>query len=67
MAELQARANSDISAAAGRGTDELRAEIARYSGVAVDRIVDQTLDDAAQQDLIEGFIARIGASTGAAS
>ncbi len=61
MAELEARAESDIAAAAGRGTDELRSEIARYSGDAVDRIVNDTLDDAAQQDLIEGFIARVGA------
>lgn len=61
MAELEARAESDIAAAAGRSTDELRSEIARYSGDAVDRIVNDTLDDAAQQDLIEGFIARVGA------
>lgn len=61
MAELEARAESDIAAAAGRSTDELRSEIARYSGDAVDRIVSDTLDDAAQQDLIEGFIARVGA------
>jgi F-type H+-transporting ATPase subunit b len=61
MAELEARAESDIAAAAGRSTDELRSEIARYSGDAVDRIVHDTLDDAAQQDLIEGFIARVGA------
>jgi F-type H+-transporting ATPase subunit b len=61
MAELETRADHDIEAAAGRSTDELRAEIARYSGDAVDRIVNDTLDDAAQQDLIEGFIARVGA------
>ena len=61
MAELETRAESDIAAAAGRSTDELRSEIARYSGDAVDRIVNDTLDDAAQQDLIEGFIARVGA------
>jgi F-type H+-transporting ATPase subunit b len=67
MAELEARAEADIGAAASRSTDELRAEIARHSGVAVDRIVRDTLDDAAQQDLIEGFIARVGASTGASS
>ena len=67
MAELEARAEADIGAAAGRSTDELRAEIARHSGVAVDRIVRDTLDDAAQQELIEGFIARVGASTGASS
>ncbi len=61
MAELEARAESDIAAAAGRSSDELRSEIARYSGDAVDRIVNETLDNAAQQDLIEGFIARVGA------
>jgi len=67
MAELESRADADIDAAAGRSTDELRAEIARYSGSAVDRIVSDTLDPAAQQELIEGFIARVGAGTGVAS
>lgn len=65
MAELEQRADADVNAAAGRSTDELRGEIARHAGVAVERIVDGTLDDAAQQDLIENFIARVGASTGA--
>jgi F-type H+-transporting ATPase subunit b len=65
MAELEARAETDIAAAAGRSSDELRAEISRHSGVAVDRIVADTLDDATHQALIEGFIQRVGASTGA--
>jgi F-type H+-transporting ATPase subunit b len=67
MAELEARAELDIAAAAGRSTDELRAEIARHSSVAIDRIVDETLDDATHQALIEGFIQRVGASTGASA
>lgn len=67
IAELEARAEADIASAAGRGTDELRTEIAKHSSVAVDAIVRDTLDDAAQQELIEGFIARVGASTGASS
>jgi len=67
MAELEARAETDIAAAAGRSSDELRAEIARHSSVAIDRIVDETLDDATHQALIEGFIQRVGASTGASS
>jgi F-type H+-transporting ATPase subunit b len=67
IAELEARADADIASAAGRGTDELRTEIAKYSGTAVDAIVRGTLDDAAQQELIENFIARVGASTGAGS
>lgn len=65
IAELEARAEADIAAAAGRGSDELRVEIARHAGVAVDRIVAGTLDATAQQDLIEGFISRVGQSTGA--
>ncbi|HUV18956.1 MAG TPA: hypothetical protein VMW33_10790, partial [Ilumatobacteraceae bacterium] len=67
IAELEARAEADIATAAGRGSDELRTEIAKQSSVAVDAIVRDTLDDAAQQELIEGFIARVGASTGASS
>ncbi len=67
MAELEARAETDIAAAAGRSTDELRSEIARHSGVAIERIVHETLDDATHQELIEGFIQRVGASTGASS
>ena len=67
MAELEARSEADIAAAAGRSTDELRSEIARHSGVAIERIVHETLDDATHQDLIEGFIQRVGASTGASA
>jgi F-type H+-transporting ATPase subunit b len=67
IVELEARAEADIASAAGRGSDELRAEIAKHSGAAVDAIVRDTLDDAAQQELIENFIARVGASTGAGS
>lgn len=67
IAELEARADADIASAAGRGSDELRAEIAKYAGGAVDAIVRESLDDAAQQELIEGFIARVGAGTGASS
>jgi F-type H+-transporting ATPase subunit b len=65
MAELMARADNDILAAAGRSTDELRNEIARTASTAIDRIVDDTLDDAAQQELIEKFISRVGATTSA--
>jgi len=67
IAELEARAEADIASAAGRGSDELRTEIAKHASTAVDTIVRDTLDDAAQQELIEGFIARVGASTGASS
>lgn len=64
MAEIEARAEAEMVAAAGRSGDELRAEIARYSSNAIDSVVNGTLDDAAQQDLIEGFISRVGAQSG---
>ncbi len=67
IAELEARADADIASAAGRGSDELRTEIAKHSSAAVDAIVRDTLDDAAQQELIENFIARVGASQGVTS
>ena len=63
IAELETRANADISAAAGRGSDDLRAEIARYSSDALEQVVTESLDDATQQNLIEGFIARVGATS----
>ena len=40
-----------------RGSDELRAEIARLASAAADRVVEQTLDAETQQRLIEDFIA----------
>jgi F-type H+-transporting ATPase subunit b len=66
IAELHARADADIASAASRGGDELRAEIGRYAAVSIDTVVGETLDDAAQQELIESFIQRVGA-TGATS
>lgn len=63
LAELELRADAEIDAAAGRSGDEFAAEISRYSSNAIDRVVADTLDDAAQQELIEGFIARVGASS----
>ncbi|HSP29955.1 MAG TPA: hypothetical protein VLN74_15495 [Ilumatobacteraceae bacterium] len=67
IADLETRAEADIASAAGRSSDELRVEIAKHSAVAVDAIVRDTLDDAAQQELIENFIARVGAGQGVTS
>ena len=67
MADLESRAEAELVSAAGRSGDELRAEIARYSSGAIDSVVNGTLDDSSQQDLIESFIARVGSSTGAGS
>ncbi len=62
IAELQARAVADIATARTRGSDELRAEIARLSSTAADRAVAESIDDATQQELIEAFIQKVGAS-----
>ncbi len=61
-ADLEAKADADVAAASGRLNDEIRSEIARLSSVAVDRVVKAALNDAAQQDLIEGFISNVGAA-----
>ena len=62
IAELEAKADADIAAAAARGSDELRTEIGRLAGTATDRALASVLDDSTQQQLIENFIAKVGAS-----
>ncbi len=65
IADLEAKADADIAAAASRTSDELRNEIARLAASAADRVVEQSLDGDTQQRLIEDFISKVGASTGA--
>ena len=60
--ELRTRAAADIATARTRGTDELRSEISRLSSTAADRAVAESIDEATQQELIESFIAKVGAS-----
>jgi F-type H+-transporting ATPase subunit b len=67
VAELEAKAEADIAAGAGRAGDELRAEIGRLAGAAADLVVERSLDDATQQQLIEAYIATVGATTPATS
>ena len=61
-ADLEARADADIVAAASRGADELRAEIARLSESVVDRVAEATIDPGLQNDLVESFISKVGAA-----
>lgn len=62
--ELEARADAEIAAAGGRVTDEMRAEISRLANETVERVLaGGVLDDAAQNDLIEAFIQKVGASS----
>jgi F-type H+-transporting ATPase subunit b len=63
IAELHARAEADIAAAASRGGDELRADIGRHAAASIDTVVAQTLDENVHHELIESFIQRVGAST----
>ena len=60
--ELEAKSAAEIEASRSRVGDELRAEISRLSSAAVDHVVSGSLDDATQQELIENFIARVGAA-----
>jgi F-type H+-transporting ATPase subunit b len=62
LAEIEARAQAEVATMGSRAGDELRAEITRLSSAAVDHVVNGVLDDSVQQDLIEDFIARVGAS-----
>jgi F-type H+-transporting ATPase subunit b len=62
VAEIQAKAATDLESAMGRTQDELRAEIARLSAAAADRVIVESLDDETQQRLIESFIERVGES-----
>jgi F-type H+-transporting ATPase subunit b len=62
VAELDAKASADIAAASAREVGELRAEIARTAALVSDRVVVDTLDDQTQQQLIENFIQRVGAT-----
>jgi F-type H+-transporting ATPase subunit b len=63
IADLEAKADADITAAASRGADELRAEISRLSESVMDQVAVATIDSATQTDLVEAFIAKVGASS----
>jgi F-type H+-transporting ATPase subunit b len=62
-AELESRAAAELVASAARAGDELRLEIGRIVQDSTDQVVAASLDVAADQALIEGFIQRVGASS----
>ncbi len=62
-AEIADRAEADQAAAASRVGDELRTEISRLAAEVSDRLLADTLDDSAQQALIESFIQKVGSSS----
>jgi F0F1-type ATP synthase membrane subunit b/b' len=59
---METRATAEIAAARSRIGDELRAEIARLSAAATAAAVRSSLDSNTQQQLVDGFIAKVGAS-----
>jgi len=61
IADMHAKADADIAAVMSRGSDEMRADIARLSSAAADRVVERTIDAETQQRLVEDFISRVGA------
>ncbi len=62
VADVEARAAAELAASRSRLGDELRAEIARLSAAATAAAVRASLDDRMQQELVDGFIAKVGAS-----
>lgn len=62
VADLETRAESDLASVGSRSSDELRAEIARLASQAADQVVEQSLDDKTLQELIENYIANVGAT-----
>lgn len=71
VADLDTKATADIESARGRSSDELRGEIAGFAATTAERVVQDSLDDATHQRLIEDFIADVGrtgvAAAGASS
>jgi F-type H+-transporting ATPase subunit b len=61
VAELEAKAEADLSSALGRSSDELRAEISLLSSIATPLVVQATLNDQTKNELIESFISSVGA------
>jgi F-type H+-transporting ATPase subunit b len=62
IAEVEAKGADDLAQMGSRSSEELRGEIARLSADAADRLVADQLDAATHTDLIESFIAKVGAS-----
>jgi F-type H+-transporting ATPase subunit b len=61
LAEIEAKADADIAAAGTRVVSEVQAEVARIAAAATEQLVVQNLDDATQAELIDEFVARVGA------
>ena len=62
VADLEAKADADLAAAQGRTNDELRAEISLLAAKATPIVIAKTLTDQTKNELVESFIANVGAA-----
>jgi F-type H+-transporting ATPase subunit b len=62
VVEAHARAETDIEASRGRATTDVQTQVATLAADATERIVTAQLDDATLEQLIESYIAEVGAS-----
>ena len=61
-AEAEAKAVSDIEAGQGRLTAEVQGQVATLASAATEHVVTGSLDNATLVNLIEDFIAKVGAA-----
>jgi F-type H+-transporting ATPase subunit b len=64
VVELETRSAADIEAARGRVQSEVSGQVATLSADAAERIVRQQLDDQLLRELVEQYIANVGAAGG---
>lgn len=57
---VRERAAADLNALRGQAESDLAGELARLSLGAAERVVETSLDDAAQQRLIDAYIGQVG-------
>ena len=62
-AELVARASADVEASKGQALADLQADAASLALGAAEAVVNRNLDTATQTDLIESYIAQVGATS----
>lgn len=60
IATLRERGAADLEAARRQALSDLREEVALLALGAAEQVVHKNLDDATQQNLIEGYIAHVG-------
>ena len=60
IAEMRQRAEADVAAARERALGDLQSEVSEIVVGAAERVIGRNLDSAAQQELIENYIADVG-------